>query len=198
MSSRVLLASASPRRHTILRQLSIPFEVSVADISEEVPEGEPPSDTVRRLATEKVEAVQSREEAAHYEYILGADTVVVLEETVMGKPESRETAATYLRALSGRTHQVHTAIALYVRSRACYDIAESITAVHMAAISGEELAWYLDTQEWRGVAGGYRIQGRGQLFIEGVTGSPSNVIGLPIRPLYSILTRNRYRFDYAR
>jgi septum formation protein len=173
VESRLVLASASPRRRQILEALGIPFRVVVADVDEAALPGERPEDLVARLARAKATRVAANEALP----VLGADTEVVLEGGVLGKPASRIHAAEMLRRLQGRTHEVLTGVCLVAAGTAHAALAR--TAVTLAAMSEADIQWYVETGEPMGKAGAYHIEGRGALFIESVQGSPSNVAGLP-------------------
>jgi septum formation protein len=154
------------------------------------------------LAQRKAQAVLSfTREAAHNretntEWILAADTVVAVGADVMGKPTDRDEAERFLSRLSGVDHHVHTGVALVPPDGDPSDavLQTATTTVTFAPLSQAERIWYLDTEEWRGVAGGYRIQARGACLIASICGSYSNVVGLPIRLVYSMLASNGFVF----
>ena len=185
----ICLASGSPRRRELLDQIGVGYAVHAPEIDESPNPGENPIDLARRLARQKAEAV--RDEVGH-RLILAADTVVFLDDHVLGKPVDREDARRMLQTLSGRTHAVVSAIALYNRNTDHIDVATGITKVLFALLDEAEIDRYLDNEEWRGVAGGYRIQNRAAALITAIHGEYATVVGLPIRLLYSILRRNKY------
>ncbi len=172
------LASQSPRRLELLRQIGV--EPGVLDVS--VPEmrlpGEPPGDYVSRVAREKAGAgllkVMSNPDAL----VLGADTEVVLDDRVFGKPADADEAARMLGELAGRTHQVISVAWLLSAGREMR--AQSVSEVRVHALNPESIAMYVASDEWRGKAGGYAIQGRAAAFIEHLSGSYSGVMGLPL------------------
>jgi septum formation protein len=167
----LILASGSPQRRAILRQLGIDFRVEVPDI-EELSEGDP-HEVVAENARRKARAISARER------VLGADTAVVLEGRIFGKPDGADEAARFLLALSARTHEVMGGIALRETDGSeRSDVA--VTRVHMRRIEGALLDWYLATGEWAERAGGYAIQGRGAALVEGIEGDYANVVGLPV------------------
>ncbi len=174
-SSFVYLASASPRRHELLRQIGVPFRVIAAGIDESVRAGESASAYVQRLAQEKAEAGWRQARDAP---VLAADTTVMIDETILGKPASREDAAQMLERLSGRTHQVLTAVAL--RTAAGLDARLSHNWVTFRRIESAEVHAYWDTGEPRDKAGAYAIQGAAAVFITELRGSYSGVMGLPL------------------
>jgi septum formation protein len=175
LGPRLVLASASPRRARILRELGVPFRVVVSHVDETLRPGEEGGAAVERLARAKALAVASGEELP----VLAADTEVVCDGSILGKPADEEDAAAMLRRLRGRTHEVLTGVCLVERGVARSGVERS--RVTVAPMSEAELRWYGATGEPLDKAGGYHVDGRGALFIEAVEGSPSNVAGLPVR-----------------
>jgi septum formation protein len=169
------LASASPRRRELLTQIGVPHSVKAAHIDESRRPGEAPHDYVRRLAREKAYSVW--QEAAKLP-VLAADTSVVLDGEIFGKPRDREHALQMLTALSNREHQVLTAVALATSDGLDERLSESI--VRFRAISEAERIVYWNTGEPWDKAGAYAIQGMGAVFVESLQGSYSGVMGLPI------------------
>ena len=169
---KLYLASTSPRRREILAALGIPFEVLAVDTDESPIEGESPEAMVLRLATAKAAA------ASEAGFVLGADTVVVLGDRILGKPRDAEDAIDMLLALSGRRHQVLTGVALRTPdgSRAVV----SVTDVRFRKIRRDEAQRYWQSGEPRDKAGAYGIQGLGGVFVETIDGSYSGVMGLPV------------------
>lgn len=173
----LLLASGSPRRRELLDQIAVRHEVAPMDVDETPRPGEAPEELVERLARDK--AVAARGHAAPGQWVLAADTVVVVDGEALGKPADAAEAAAMLRRLSGRGHEVITGMALWregetMRSR------HVRTEVRMRPLSEADIAAYWATGEPRDKAGAYAIQGRGAAFVESVRGSCSNVIGLPL------------------
>jgi septum formation protein len=177
---RILLASSSPRRREILFSLGLTFEVRRADVDESLRPGEDPFDAAERLAREKAASVRDAGDAL----VVAADTLVVLDGRALGKPVSREDAARMLRALAGHRHEVVTGLALARGGRTVSG--REVTGVVLAPMSEEEILAYAATGEPDDKAGAYAAQGIGGLFIEGIQGSPSNVVGLPVRLLYRL------------
>ncbi len=175
----LVLASASPRRRELLERLGLRFMVRAADIDETPLPGEAPDAYVLRLAREKAQAV-----GRPGELVLAADTTVVCDGEILGKPLDDADAERMLRLLAGREHEVFTGVAVLSSGRIASGIAR--TAVRMAALTSEEIAWYVATGEPRDKAGAYAIQELGSLFVEGVSGNSSNVIGLPIPLVYRL------------
>ncbi len=188
---RLVLASASPRRAEILRNAEIGFEVRAAVIDESPREGELPSDYVQRLALEKARAVANAaadERGISDETIfIGADTAVVIDGEVFGKPESEEAARRMFRRLSGRVHEVHTGLALIRRPRTWEKIVDEVTLVTFAKLSDDEIERYVASGEPFGKAGGYAVQGIAGCYVTRIEGCYFNVVGLPLARLYSLL-----------
>jgi len=173
----LFLASNSPRRQALLKQIGIRFEIVQIDLDESRLPSEPPESYVLRLALEKARAGQALLSSRHSLPVLAADTAVVIGDRILGKPADRTEAAAMMRTLSGRTHRVLSGIAL-VGERERQDI--SISHVRFRAVSGCEANAYWETGEPRDKAGGYAIQGLGALFVENLRGSYSGVMGLPL------------------
>ena len=172
------LASQSPRRHELLLQLGLdPHRLDV-DVPEQRLPGEPPQDYVSRVAREKAGAGLLQVMAVPGAVVLGADTEVVLEDAVFGKPADAADAGRMLRALSGRTHQVISALWMVNAGREAHAV--SVSEVTFAGLDEDAIASYLASEEWRGKAGSYAIQGRGAALIAHLSGSHSGVMGLPL------------------
>jgi len=180
--SLLILASASPRRAEILRSLGIPFTVLPTDVAEDLVPGETADAASARLAEEKAARAADSEPDS---WILAADTLVVLSGEILGKPRDDAEAAGMLRRLRGREHGVVTAVHLRRRAEGFSRIERS--RVRFAAMSEEEIGWYVGTGEPRDKAGAYGVQGLGARFIEEVHGSFTNVMGLPARSVYTLL-----------
>jgi septum formation protein len=183
----IYLASQSPRRQELLAQLGVRFETIDASVHEQLQAGESPEQYVSRVAREKAGAGLFKLGGQAQAIVLGADTDVVIDGDVLGKPEDAGQAAALLRRLSGRTHQVHTAIWLVSAGRE--SSAAVSTDVRFAELSDSEIADYIATGEPFGKAGAYAIQGRAAAFIAGISGSYSGVMGLPLHET-SVLLRN--------
>jgi len=169
----LVLASASPRRRELLWQIGVPHRVAVPDIDEQPLDGEAPADCVQRLALAKAYQVTDSELP-----VLGADTEVVLDGRVLGKPSDRDEALAMLARLSGKTHQVLTAVALVDRRGS--QLRLSASEVEFRELGAAECARYWDSGEPRGKAGAYAIQGLGAVFVRSLRGSYSGVMGLPL------------------
>lgn len=184
----IILASASPRRQELLRQLGIPFEAYSADISEQANQGEPPARLVLRLAQEKALFLQPR---FPERILLGADTMVVLDQLCLGKPANKEQAVETLQRLAGRTHEVMTAVAL-VSGAGLLQSRINISRVQFRPLALAEIQAYVETGEPMDKAGCYGIQGMAACFIERLDGSYSGVMGLPLFETAALLTKAGY------
>jgi septum formation protein len=208
---RLILASASPRRAELLRAAGYEFETVVVDVDERVRDGETPAEYVRRLAAEKSAAVQAAlkgcatSDAARSidaagdgaavlvaqpfraadVIILGADTTVVIDGEILGKPRDDDEAAAMLRRLAGRRHEVLTAVS--IRHHAHEVGRVESTAVWFSALTKEDIAWYVASGEGRDKAGAYAIQGLASRFIPRIEGSYANVVGLPVAAVAELL-----------
>ena len=183
---RIVLASSSPRRISLLKMLGVTFEPVPASIVEEKREGEEPADFARRIAKEKAFQVAERVKA---EFVIAADTVVVIDGEVLGKPKDENEARRMLEKLSGRTHKVITAVALYKKESGELLLDHKETLVRFTVLSKAEIDWYIRTGEPMDKAGAYGIQGLGALFIERIDGCYTNVVGLPLPLLYQLAKR---------
>ena len=195
-NSTLILASSSPRRQELLRQAGIAFQVHAAHINEDQMAGEDAREYAMRLAREKAQAV-----AAHYpqSYVLGADTIVVVEGEVLGKPQDHADAARMLRKLSGRGHEVTTAVSLLapdavapgtvapgtrMETRAC------TTKVYFRELTEDEIQQYVASGEPMDKAGAYAIQGGASRWADRIEGEWSNVVGLPLSLVTDLLRTN--------
>lgn len=183
---RILLASGSPRRRELLDRIGVSYQVAPADIDESALESEDPIAYTARIAAAKVRAVEGRREPG--EIVLGADTAVVLGEQMLGKPSTEEEAAEMLLALSGRVHEVYTAVAvLDPGGRLLADL--NVSRVSFAALSREWIDAYVATGEPLDKAGAYGIQGWAACQISEVVGSHSSIMGLPLFETARLLAR---------
>jgi septum formation protein len=187
----LILASSSPRRRELLRQAGFDFTVESADINEDPQPGEAPAKYVQRLAVEKAQAVWERHKGEDDSddpiTVLGADTTVVLDGEILGKPGNHGEARTMLEKLAGRTHQVMTGIAAIMRNAIVSDV--EITQVFFDLIDEEELAHYIASGEPLDKAGAYGIQGYAARWIPRVEGCYFNVMGLPISRTIALLAK---------
>lgn len=184
---RLLLASRSPRRREILERLGIGYRLAAVEIDETPRPGESPRTLARRLARSKAEAVKTRGLRVP---ILAADTVVTVGADLLGKPLDRADARRMLRRLSGRWHQVVTALAWRMAGKPT-QVVHAVTKVRFARLSDDEIERYLNSDEPWDKAGGYALQGSGSWFVRAVDGSVSNVVGLPIEKLRELMRAHR-------
>jgi septum formation protein len=211
---RLILASASPRRAELLTAAGFTFEVSVADVDEQVRAGEVPRQYVRRLALEKAEraweqltdpAVRGRQGSRearprdqpapllHDVIVVAADTAVIVDDEILGKPRDDADAWRMLRRISGRAHTVMTGVAVRSRDVQLDDVAETLVSVNR--LSHGEVSWYIASKEGRDKAGAYAIQGLASRFIPRIEGSYSNVVGLPVEVVCRLLVRGSAHGD---
>lgn len=194
---KLILASASPRRSEILTAVGWAFEKHVADIDETELDGENPADYVQRLAKEKAEAV-----AVNYEnaLVLGADTIVVIENRIIGKPKDSDDARRMLKMLSGNWHEVLTGVALVEKSEPAavenskfkiqnskFTVGIQGTKVKFAEMTDDEIEFLIEKGEPLDKAGAYAVQAQAALFIEQIEGDYWNVVGLPVNLVYELL-----------
>lgn len=187
----LVLASASPRRQELLRNAGIVFTVQPADIAENLVAGESPQACAERLALQKARAVFQQRPT---EYVLGADTIVVVGGEILGKPRDEEDAARMLRLLSGRTHEVITGVCLVGAplgssdsATPFEDVRSEITVVSMSPLRDEDIREYVATHESADKAGAYAIQGIASRWIQRIEGDYFNVVGLPVSLVYRML-----------
>jgi len=189
----LVLASASPRRQELLRNAGIAFEVQPADIAEDPLTGEVASECAERLAREKALAIaRQRPDLRPNDVVLGADTVVVVDGQLLGKPSDGADAARMLRLLSGREHQVITGVCIVTSGQ--YSVASETTSVTMSEISEKEIADYVASGESMDKAGAYAIQGMASRWIPRIEGDYSNVVGLPVALVWRMLRENSSQF----
>lgn len=188
---RLLLASASPRRRELLGLLGVTFEVAAANLDEALRPGEHACDYVDRLARDKAAALADAQTM-----VLAADTSVVVDDVVLGKPGADPAEATrMLQLLSGRSHQVMTGVAVAFEGRSRSVVVT--TEVDFRPLSTNEVGWYVRSGEGHDKAGGYAIQGRAGAFITAVRGSSSNVIGLPLAQTALLLAECGYPMPWS-
>lgn len=182
----MILASKSPRRFELLKQLGLDFEVIPSKIEEDIIPGESPKEHVIRLADTKALDVGNQYPD---DWVIGADTIVYVDGVILGKPTNRKEAIKMLRMISGKEHRVLTGISVrhYKKEKGECEAVE--TAVKVKTLSPIEMEWYVNTGEPFDKAGGYGIQGIGSFMIESINGSYTNVVGLPLCELVEMLVR---------
>ena len=183
MSAQLYLASRSPRRQELLRQVGLRFEVVAADVDERRQPGQSPAEYAVAMALGKARAARVAQPLP----VLGADTDVVIDDEILGKPRGREDALAMLARLAGRTHEVHSGVAVVLGERA--ETALSVTRVSFGAITPAQAAAYWDSGEPADKAGAYAIQGRGAQFVREIHGSYSGVVGLPLHETLQLLAK---------
>lgn len=190
MTVQIILASASPRRRELLDQIKVTYRVNPLDLDETPLPNETPLDYVQRLAAEKSAACVAQ--LGDSLPILAADTAVVLDGLIMGKPKDRDDAFSMLRQLSGKIHRVYSAVSLRGRE---HGQAVSITEVRFRPLAESEIAAYWQSGEPADKAGSYAIQGLGGVFVESISGSFSGVVGLPLFETAELLSRQGIGFS---
>lgn len=182
----IVLASASPRRAELLRSAGIPFTVDVANIAEDVVPGEMPTQHAERLAQEKAKVVAKRNPG---KIVLGADTIVVVDDQILGKPRDTRDAARMLHLLSGRNHHVITGVCLAKRTTSNQQLATESgrTTVVFGQLQESEIDDYVATREPMDKAGAYAIQGIASRWITRIEGDYANVVGLPVALVWKML-----------
>lgn len=181
----LVLASASPRRKRLLEQIGLPFIIMPSNADENQMDGNPSTITCHH-AKKKARMIQAQ---VSNRWILGADTIVVLGDSILGKPQDQEDAQSMLRLLSGEEHQVITGFCIIDPSGKIAHSESVSTLVRIKDLSEDEILGYIETNEPFGKAGSYAIQGIGSFMVEGITGDYSNVVGLPICALIKALVR---------
>jgi len=177
ISNPFILASASPRRQELLQSVGLKFKTIPAHVNEEYIAGENPREHVKRLALDKALAIAHKYPDA---WVLGADTIVVIDGMILGKPKNKSQAQKMLEKLSGREHKVFTGFTLAQVASKVSKTKVIQSAVRFKTISPEEMEWYISCDEPYDKAGGYAVQGKGAYFIKAIRGSYTNVIGLPL------------------
>ena len=186
MGSRLILASESPRRYELLKQVGLDFDVIPSGIEEDFVKEESPKKHVLRLAEAKALDVGSQHPDR---WVIAADTIVYVDHSILGKPKDRKAAMAMLRRLSGKEHWVLTGFSVHHLEKGKGDQQAVQTAVKVKELTPGEMEWYVKTGEPFDKAGGYAIQGIGSFMIESIRGSYTNVVGLPLCELIQMLSR---------
>lgn len=186
MGSRLILASKSPRRYELLKQVGLDFDVIPSGIEEDYIQGESPRKHVLRLAEAKALDVGNQHPDR---WVVAADTIVYVDHSILGKPKSRDEAKKMLRHLSGKEHRVLTGFSVLHLEKGRRDRGAVQTAVKVRKLTQLEMEWYVETGEPFDKAGGYAVQGIGSFMIESIKGSYTNVVGLPLCELIQMLSR---------
>lgn len=188
----ILLASSSPRRREILESYGFPLLVRPTETDETVRDGLAVEERVLQLARDKAAAALAAARSDDPRWVLSADTLVSVGGRVLGKPVDRAEARAFLALLSGVAHQVSTGLVFSDRRSGLSWSELETTEVRFGVLGESEIETYLDTGEWEGAAGAYRIQGRAAFLVERITGSYTCVVGLPLRAFYVILRKSGY------
>jgi nucleoside triphosphate pyrophosphatase len=183
---KFILASSSPRRRELLASIGLTFDVIPSHIPEIRGEHEAPEEYVARLSREKAEAIASGHPS---EWVIAADTTVLLGEELLEKPLDDADARRMLATIAGRTHIVYTGVTLQNASRGWLETQIAESEVRMLPLSSEDIAWYVKTGEPLDKAGAYAVQGIGAMFIDSIHGSYTNVVGLPLATLFQMLRK---------
>ena len=190
----IILASGSLRRQEYFRLMGLPFTIMPAKLDERPGPGQTPEEYTRDMAIRKVQTIVDLLKGRIPRWICGADTSVAIDGEIFGKPTDRNEAQLMIERLADREHVVFTSVALFKGKNQSTDCITVRSKVRFAAISEEEIDWYLNTGEWQGVAGSYRIQGLGGCFISSIEGSYSSIVGLPVHEFYVMLLKNGYQY----
>jgi septum formation protein len=190
----IILASGSLRRQEYFRLLSLPFTIMPAKLDERPMEGQVPGEYSREMAVRKINTIVDQLRGRIPRWICGADTVIALDGEIFGKPADRGDAKSMIERLSGREHEVISSVALFNGKNQKIDCRTVESAVTFAELSEKEIEWYLNTGEWQGVAGSYKIQGLGGCFVRSIRGSFSGIVGLPMHEFYCMLVDNGYQY----
>jgi len=177
LSASLILASASPRRQELLRAVGLKFKIIPAHVNENYLAGESPRQHVKRLSSDKAMVIARKYPEA---WVLGADTIVVIDGLLLGKPKNKTQAKKMLQKLSGREHKVFTGFSIAHAVSEVYQTKVIQSVVRFKTISAKEMNWYVACDEPYDKAGGYAVQGKGACFIQSIRGSYTNVIGLPL------------------
>ncbi|MFH5182231.1 Maf family protein [Paenibacillus sp. TAB 01] len=188
---KLVLASSSPRRQELIRSLQLPYEIRVSDVNEDTEPGLTPQEIVEQLSSRKAGAVfesyKVEPSAAAEAIIIGSDTIVVLDDAVLGKPKDKQDAFRMLKSLQGRGHRVFSGVACIDFATGKTLVSHQVTFVYMKPLTDEQIERYIDTGEPMDKAGSYAIQGLGATIVERIEGDYFNVVGLPLSLLSDLL-----------
>ncbi|MDR2019593.1 MAG: Maf family protein [Treponema sp.] len=192
----IILASGSLRRQEYFRLMGLPFSIMPSMINESPKKNLHPKEFAEDLSIRKVKKIIEVLQGRTPSWICGADTVVSVNGEIFGKPVGREDAKRMIVRLQGRDHKVITAVALFKGREKSIDCRSVESVVSFAPLSEDEVEWYLNTGEWQGVAGAYKIQGLASCFVSHIKGSYSAVVGLPVHEFYVMLKDNGYSYVF--
>jgi septum formation protein len=190
----IILASGSLRRQEYFRLLGLQFSIMPAPIDETFEKGADPKKTAEELSLRKVNKIIEILDGRRALWIVGADTLISVDGHIFGKPENREDAKRMLQNFQGRDQEVITAVTLFNGKEHVIDCRSVTSTVTFAPLRDSEIEWYLNTGEWQGAAGAYKIQGLASCFISNIRGSYSSIVGLPLRDFYVMLKENGYPY----
>ena len=190
----IILASGSLRRKEYFKMLGLPFKIMPPSIDESYIEGMTPDEFAKNMSVKKVEKILWQLNGKIPQWVFGADTVISLDGAVLGKSFSIDEAELMLKKLSGREHEVITACALFNGKTKKIDCRSASSTVEFALLYDKDISWYLETGEWQGSTGSYKIQGLAGCFVTKLQGSFNTIAGLPMRLFYLMLKENGY--DY--
>ena len=195
---KIILASTSPRRRELLESIGVAFTVKTNEIDESTRSGETPKDYVQRLANQKAEAVRQGlpEEKKHTTMVIAADTSVVIDQLILGKPSDQREASAMLKRLSGRAHEVLTGFAVLQGSEKIIQTVR--TKIKFRLLSDQEIRAYVKTGEPMDKAGAYAIQGEGKAFVDTIDGSYTNVVGLPLDEIQRVLKNWEPKIEFKK
>ena len=190
----IILASGSPRRQEYFKLLGLPFTIMPAKLDERPAPDQAPGEYTQDMAVRKINAIVGQYRGRIPRWICGADTVISVDGEIFGKPADRGEAKTMLERLAGREHEVFTSAALFNGKNQNIDCRTVKSSVCFTSLSEREIEWYLNTGEWQGAAGSYKIQGLGGCFVASIEGSYSGIVGLPMHEFYRMLVDNGYQY----
>ncbi|MDR2313467.1 MAG: Maf family protein [Spirochaetaceae bacterium] len=190
----IVLASSSPRRQEYFKLLGLPFNIMPSRVEETPKPGQSSKEYTRYMALKKINSILEQLKGRIPQWICGADTIISINRELLGKPRDRGEARTMLEKLQGREHKVSTSVALFKGKTQATDCRTVESRVSFVPLSEREIEWYINTGEWQGVAGSYKIQGLGGCFISSISGSYSAVVGLPMHEFYAMLLDNGYQY----
>ncbi len=192
----IILASTSVRRKELLDRVSIPYYTIEPMFEEKIP-ADFENNISNHFACEKVRSVLHaiNENYKDVNFVLGADTLIICDDTIIGKPKNKEEAIRFIKTISGRTHLVETSIALYNKSTEKITSRTTVNQVSVLPLSEDDINWYINKNEWTDAAGAYKIQGAFQRFIHKIEGTQSSIMGLPLSEICDILIEQGYDFS---
>jgi septum formation protein len=194
----IILASGSLRRQEYFKLLGLPFNIMPSMLDEKPRPNQTPREYTEEMSVRKINKIIDQLRGRMPYWICGADTVISVDGEIFGKASSRDQAGEMLEKLRGREHEVSTSVALFNGRNQTIDRRSVQSSVTFAPLSESEIDWYLNTGEWQGVAGAYKIQGLGACFVTSIKGSYSAIVGLPLREFYVMLIENGYQYGDVR